>query len=91
MLMLCNLNVCKLYFAFLNVIGTSFQTWMFDYYDYQVLVQLGDILDRGQNELAILSLLKSLSIQAKSVGGAVFQAGLMKFKIMGFNRFHEGM
>ncbi|GER35476.1 calcineurin-like metallo-phosphoesterase super family protein [Striga asiatica] len=38
-----------------------------------VLVQLGDILDRGENEVAILSLLKSLGIQAKVNGGAVFQ------------------
>ncbi|KAK4383085.1 Shewanella-like protein phosphatase 1 [Sesamum angolense] len=38
-----------------------------------VLVQLGDILDRGENEIAILSLLKSLDIQAKANGGAVFQ------------------
>lgn len=40
---------------------------------YQVLVQLGDILDRGEDEIAILSLLKSLDIQAKTYGGAVFQ------------------
>lgn len=39
----------------------------------QVLVQLGDILDRGEDEIAILSLLKSLDIQAKALGGAVFQ------------------
>ncbi|KAL5580634.1 hypothetical protein UlMin_013076 [Ulmus minor] len=38
-----------------------------------VLVQLGDILDRGEDEIAILSLLKSLDIQAKAQGGAVFQ------------------
>ncbi|WOK96681.1 shewanella-like protein phosphatase 1 [Canna indica] len=38
-----------------------------------VLVQLGDILDRGEDEIAILSLLRSLDIQAKSTGGAVFQ------------------
>lgn len=38
-----------------------------------MLVQLGDILDRGEDELAILSLLKSLDIQAKAHGGAVFQ------------------
>ncbi|XP_062086666.1 shewanella-like protein phosphatase 1 isoform X1 [Humulus lupulus] len=38
-----------------------------------VLVQLGDILDRGEDEIAILSLLRSLDIQAKSQGGAVFQ------------------
>ncbi|EYU45985.1 hypothetical protein ABFS82_04G084000 [Erythranthe guttata] len=38
-----------------------------------VLVQLGDILDRGEDEIAILSLLKSLNIQAKLNGGAVFQ------------------
>lgn len=39
----------------------------------QILVQLGDILDRGDDEIAILSLLRSLNIQAKSKGGAVFQ------------------
>ncbi|KAL6341537.1 hypothetical protein AAG906_032657 [Vitis piasezkii] len=38
-----------------------------------VLVQLGDILDRGEDEIAILSLLRSLDIQAKASGGAVFQ------------------
>lgn len=38
-----------------------------------VLVQLGDILDRGEDEIAILSLLRSLDIQAKGSGGAVFQ------------------
>jgi len=38
-----------------------------------VLVQVGDILDRGEDEIAILSLLSSLSVQAKSQGGAVFQ------------------
>ncbi|MBA0844499.1 hypothetical protein Goarm_001593 [Gossypium armourianum] len=38
-----------------------------------VLVQLGDVLDRGDDEIAILSLLRSLDIQAKAKGGAVFQ------------------
>ncbi|KAJ4772127.1 Calcineurin-like metallo-phosphoesterase superfamily protein [Rhynchospora pubera] len=38
-----------------------------------ILVQVGDILDRGEHEIAILSLLKSLDVQAKSQGGAVFQ------------------
>ncbi|XP_017984015.1 PREDICTED: shewanella-like protein phosphatase 1 isoform X2 [Theobroma cacao] len=38
-----------------------------------VLVQLGDVLDRGDDEIAILSLLRSLDIQAKANGGAVFQ------------------
>ncbi|WCJ34786.1 Calcineurin-like metallo-phosphoesterase superfamily protein [Euphorbia peplus] len=38
-----------------------------------VLVQLGDILDRGEDEIAILSLLRSLDMQAKAQGGAVFQ------------------
>ncbi|KAF5751328.1 calcineurin-like phosphoesterase family protein [Tripterygium wilfordii] len=38
-----------------------------------VLIQLGDILDRGEDEIAILSLLRSLNIQAKAEGGAVFQ------------------
>lgn len=39
----------------------------------QVLIQLGDILDRGEDEIAILSLLRSLDSQAKAKGGAVFQ------------------
>lgn len=39
----------------------------------QVLVQLGDILDRGENEIAILSLLRSMDKQAQEEGGAVFQ------------------
>ncbi|KAL5974707.1 hypothetical protein ACLOJK_031377 [Asimina triloba] len=38
-----------------------------------VLIQVGDILDRGEDEIAILSLLHSLSIQAEANGGAVFQ------------------
>ncbi|XP_038993643.1 shewanella-like protein phosphatase 1 isoform X2 [Hibiscus syriacus] len=38
-----------------------------------VLIQLGDVLDRGDEEIAILSLLRSLDIQAKANGGAVFQ------------------
>ncbi|KAJ4971452.1 hypothetical protein NE237_004551 [Protea cynaroides] len=38
-----------------------------------VLIQLGDIFDRGEDEIAILSLLQSLNIQAKKKGGAVFQ------------------
>ncbi|ESQ36208.1 hypothetical protein EUTSA_v10009773mg, partial [Eutrema salsugineum] len=39
----------------------------------QVLVQVGDILDRGDDEIAILSLLRLLDEQAKANGGAVFQ------------------
>ncbi|XP_030464413.1 shewanella-like protein phosphatase 1 [Syzygium oleosum] len=38
-----------------------------------VLVQLGDILDRGDDEIAILSLLRSMDKQAQEEGGAVFQ------------------
>ncbi|XP_057954254.1 shewanella-like protein phosphatase 1 isoform X4 [Malania oleifera] len=38
-----------------------------------VLIQLGDILDRGEDEIAILSLLRSLDVQARAQGGAVFQ------------------
>ncbi|EFJ12512.1 hypothetical protein SELMODRAFT_123773 [Selaginella moellendorffii] len=38
-----------------------------------VLVQVGDILDRGPDEIAILSLLWHLTEQARSKGGAVFQ------------------
>ena len=41
--------------------------------EMQVLIQLGDVLDRGEEEIAILSLLRSLDIQAKAQGGAVFQ------------------
>lgn len=39
----------------------------------QVLIQLGDIVDRGEDDIAILSLLRSLDIQARAQGGAVFQ------------------
>lgn len=39
----------------------------------QVVVQVGDILDRGEDEIAILSLLRLLDEQAKANGGAVFQ------------------
>ncbi|KAL9247705.1 hypothetical protein vseg_021109 [Gypsophila vaccaria] len=38
-----------------------------------VVIQLGDILDRGEDEIAILSLLRSLDKQARPQGGAVFQ------------------
>ncbi|KAH7447413.1 hypothetical protein KP509_01G106400 [Ceratopteris richardii] len=41
--------------------------------DTAVLVQVGDILDRGGDEIAILSLLKWLNVQAQLKGGAVFQ------------------
>lgn len=41
--------------------------------EIQVLIQLGDVLDRGEDEIAILSLLRSLDIQARAQGGAVFQ------------------
>ena len=43
------------------------------YYILQVLVQVGDVLDRGGDEIAILSLLKWLNVQAQLTGGAVFQ------------------
>ncbi|KAL9855587.1 Shewanella-like protein phosphatase 1 [Arabidopsis thaliana] len=36
-------------------------------------LEVGDILDRGDDEIAILSLLRSLDDQAKANGGAVFQ------------------
>lgn len=49
------------------------------YICHQVLIQLGDILDRGDDEIAILSLLKSLDIQAKANGGAVFQVFVLIF------------
>ncbi|GAB2235780.1 hypothetical protein Droror1_Dr00026221 [Drosera rotundifolia] len=35
--------------------------------------ELGDILDRGKDEITILSLLRSLEIQARAKGEAVFQ------------------
>ncbi|KAJ4867991.1 Calcineurin-like metallo-phosphoesterase superfamily protein [Raphanus sativus] len=38
-----------------------------------VVVQVGDILDRGEDEIAILSLFRLLDEQAKANGGAVFQ------------------
>ncbi|KAL6988872.1 Glycosylated integral ER membrane protein [Sarracenia purpurea var. burkii] len=38
-----------------------------------VLIQVGDILDRCDDEIAILSLLHYLDIQAKATGEAVFQ------------------
>lgn len=38
-----------------------------------MLVQVGDVLDRGGDEIAILSLLRWLNIQAEPKGGAVFQ------------------
>lgn len=53
----------------------------------QVLVQLGDILDRGEDEIAILSLLRSLQLQAKEHGGAVFQVGLQKTYTFWFSCF----
>lgn len=39
----------------------------------QVVVQVGDVLDRGDDEIAILSLLAWLGQEARSKGGAVFQ------------------
>eukprot|EP00897_Mesotaenium_endlicherianum_P008207 jgi/Mesen1/7414/ME000388S06628 len=38
-----------------------------------ILVQVGDILDRGDDEIAILSLLRYLNVQAQQHGGAVYQ------------------
>lgn len=38
-----------------------------------VVVQVGDVLDRGEDEIAILSLLAWLGKEARSKGGAVFQ------------------
>ncbi|KAI5073073.1 hypothetical protein GOP47_0011086 [Adiantum capillus-veneris] len=38
-----------------------------------VLVQVGDVLDRGGDEIAIISLLRWLNMQAQLNGGAVFQ------------------
>lgn len=37
-----------------------------------VLVQLGDVLDRGDHEIAIVKLLRALDLQARQQGGAVF-------------------
>lgn len=39
----------------------------------QLVVQVGDILDRGEDEIAILSLLRHLDRQAREAGGRVFQ------------------
>lgn len=59
--------------------------WLFTFIPFdQVLVQLGDILDRGEDEIAILSLLRSLQIQAKEHGGAVFQVGLETSMFFGY-------
>lgn len=52
-----------------------------------MLVQLGDILDRGEDEIAILSLLKSLDIQAKAIGGAVFQVSIYVNRYICFHFF----
>eukprot|EP00271_Cylindrocystis_brebissonii_P002375 TRINITY_DN12957_c0_g1_i1.p1 TRINITY_DN12957_c0_g1~~TRINITY_DN12957_c0_g1_i1.p1 ORF type:complete len:692 (-),score=103.99 TRINITY_DN12957_c0_g1_i1:643-2718(-) len=38
-----------------------------------ILVQVGDVLDRGGDEVAILSLLRHLNCQAQQQGGAVYQ------------------
>ena len=38
-----------------------------------MLIQLGDILDRGEGEIAILSMLWSLDKQEKEKGEAMFQ------------------
>lgn len=45
-----------------------------------MVIQLGDILDRGGDEIAILSLLRSLHVQAKDRGGAVFQVDAANFE-----------
>lgn len=37
------------------------------------MVQVGDVLDRGGDEIAIMSLLRWLNLQAQRKGGAVFQ------------------
>lgn len=61
------------------VVDGSYPNWIITtdddllYFETQVLIQLGDVFDRGEDEIAILSLLKSLDIQAKAEGGAVFQ------------------
>lgn len=44
-------------------------------------MQVGDVLDRGEDEIAILSLLAWLGKQARSKGGAVFQV------LAQYNRF----
>eukprot|EP00850_Spirogloea_muscicola_P007005 SM000034S12759 [mRNA] locus=s34:515130:515745:- [translate_table: standard] len=38
----------------------------------QIVVQLGDVLDRGDDEIAILSLLHHLDFEARQQGGAVY-------------------
>lgn len=40
-----------------------------------VVVQVGDVLDRGADEIAILSLLRHLDAQAEGEGGAVMMVG----------------
>eukprot|EP00850_Spirogloea_muscicola_P004732 SM000020S06082 [mRNA] locus=s20:952356:952818:+ [translate_table: standard] len=37
-----------------------------------IVVQLGDVLDRGDDEIAILSLLHHLDFEARQQGGAVY-------------------
>lgn len=66
------------------VVDGSYPNWIITtdddllYFETQVLIQLGDVFDRGEDEIAILSLLKSLDIQAKAEGGAVFQVCVVK-------------
>lgn len=57
-------------------------------------MQVGDVLDRGGDEVAILSLLRWLNIQAQLKGGAVFQVpslilqrllSILKFKHYMYN------
>jgi hypothetical protein len=43
-----------------------------------VFVQVGDILDRGDDEIAIMSLLAHLARQASPAGGALYQVRLPK-------------
>ncbi|QHN84286.1 Calcineurin-like metallo-phosphoesterase superfamily protein [Arachis hypogaea] len=56
-----------------------------------VLIQVGDILDRDEEEIAILSLLRSLDKQAKAKGGAVFQVLLRGPKNFGEAVKHLGL
>lgn len=54
---------------------------MITLFECQILIQLGDVLDRGKDEIAILYLLKSLDMQAKTEGGAVFQVCVVNLQI----------
>lgn len=64
----CSVQFCTFFWDFFPPPRISM--W---YACIHVLVQVGEILDRGEDEIAVLSLLSSLNMQAKSQGDAVFQ------------------